>query len=428
MIPLKSLWAIFSLCLLLIWSTPASALDIKSLRFGSHPEKVRLVVDMDDTVDFRVFTLDSPYRLVIDLPEFSWNAGATNATPDTHISDIRQGKLMPGISRVVFDLTAPAAIQSAFLLPAANKQKNTRLVIDYKKVSHSVFMAQKSTIHGTLKVENSAPPPNTPAYQNRNYATASKNGVPLPPSNAIRPRQNKTNTVIRKPIVILDPGHGGIDPGAVGRNKVYEKNVVLSIARELKRQLLDTGKYKVYMTRNTDTFIKLRDRVKFARAHNGDLFVSLHADSIKKKNVSGTSIYTISKKSSDKQTAALARKENQADLIAGVDLSIEDEQVAFILGDFLMNETMNQSKFVANTVVKTLKAHGIRTLPNPHRYAGFAVLKAPDIPSVLIETGFMSNAKEARLLNQRNHQRKIATAIRSGINAYFERVAINERN
>jgi N-acetylmuramoyl-L-alanine amidase len=427
MITRKSLWAIFSLCVLLIYSTPASALDIKSLRFGSHPEKIRLVVEMDNTVDFRVFTLDSPYRLVIDLPEFSWHAGSTKAAPDTNVSDIRQGKLMLGISRIVFDLTAPATIQSAFLLPSVDKQNNTRLVIDYKKVNHADFIAKKSTIHGTLKVDNDTIS-STPSYQNKNYATASKSGIPLPPTNAVRPQQNNTNTVVRKPIIILDPGHGGIDPGAVGRNKVYEKNVVLSIARELKRQLSATGKYQVYMTRNTDTFIKLRDRVKFARAHNGDLFVSLHADSIQKKDVNGTSIYTISKKSSDAQTAALAQKENQADLIAGVDLSIEDEQVAFILGDFLMNETMNQSKFLANTVVSTLQAQGIKTLQNPHRYAGFAVLKAPNIPSVLIETGFMSNSSEARLLTQRDHQVKIATAIRSGIDAYFERVAINEQN
>jgi len=423
----KSLWAIFSLYLLLIWSTPACALDIKSLRFGTHPGKTRLVVDMDNTVDFRAFTLGNPYRLVIDLPKFSWHTGATQTPPDALISDIRQGQLMPGISRIVFDLKAPAAVQSAFLLPAGNGQSNTRLVIDYKNVNHTAFMARKSTIHGTLKVEDYTPSP-IPNPRAPNYSTITKDGIPQPPSNAIRPQKNNNRTVVRKPVIILDPGHGGIDPGAIGRNKVYEKTVVLSIAKKLKQQLLATGKYQVYMTRETDTFIKLRDRVKFARAHNGDLFVSLHADSIKKKDVRGTSIYTISKKSSDKQTAALARKENQADLIAGVDLSIEDEQVAFILGDFLMNETMNQSKFLANTVVRTLKTQGIRTLQNPHRYAGFAVLKAPDIPSVLIETGFMSNSSEARLLTQREHQKKIATAIHKSINSYFNRVSMNERN
>jgi N-acetylmuramoyl-L-alanine amidase len=411
----NSLLAIITLCFLLIQSTSAYALDIKSLRFGAHPDKIRLVVDMDDTVDFRVFTLSNPYRLVIDLPEFSWNAGATQTTPDTYISDIRQGKLMPSISRIVFDLTSPAAVQSAFLLPASNGQNNTRLVIDYKQVDPSTFLAQKNTIHGTLKVENT-------------LTTTSKSGTPLPPPNAIRPQKNKTNVAKRKPIIILDPGHGGIDPGAIGINKVYEKTVVLSIAKELKKQLLATGRYQVYMTREKDIFIKLRDRVKFARAHHGDLFVSLHADSVGKKNVQGTSIYTISKKSSDKQTAALAKKENQVDILAGVDLNIEDEQVAYILGDFLMTENMNQSKFFANTIVDTLHKQGVNTLQRPHRYAGFAVLKAPDIPSVLVETGFMSNANEARLLTQKSHQKKIATAIRRGIDAYFEHEAINEKN
>ena len=422
----KSLWAVLSFCLLLIWSTPSFALDIKSLRFGSHPDKVRLVVDMDDTVDFRVFTLANPYRLVIDLPQFSWNAGGTQTSPDSLVSDIRQGQLMPGISRIVFDLQAPANVQNAFLLPAGNGQDSTRLVIDYKKVSFSAFKAQKSTIHGTLKVEDFKPAPN-PTPPEKAYATI-KDGIPLPPSNTLRPTQNNRNSVVRKPVIILDPGHGGVDPGAIGKNRVYEKTVVLSIAKELKKQLEATGRYQVYLTRTTDTFIKLRDRVKYARAHEGDLFVSLHADSIQRRDVRGTSIYTLSKKSSDAQTAALARKENQADLIAGVDLNIEDEQVAFILGDFLMNETMNQSKFLANTIVSTLNTQGIRVLPNPHRYAGFAVLKAPDIPSVLIETGFMSNANEARLLTQKEHQMKVASAIRKGVDAYFERVAINEQN
>ncbi|MCK5384267.1 MAG: N-acetylmuramoyl-L-alanine amidase [Alphaproteobacteria bacterium] len=422
----KSLWAILSLCLLLIWSTPASALDIKSLRFGSHPDKIRLVVDMDNTVDFRVFTLSQPYRLVIDLPEFSWHTGATQTPPNAIVSDIRQGQLMPGISRIVFDLKAPATVQNAFLLPSGNGQNNTRLVIDYKKVSFTAFKEQTSTIHGTLKVENYKSPSGT-TTRAKSYATI-KDGIPHPPSNAIRPRQNNRDTVVRNPVIILDPGHGGVDPGAIGKNGVYEKTVVLSIAKELKRQLLSTGKYQVYVTRETDTFIKLRDRVKFARNHGGDLFISLHADSIKKKNVRGTSIYTLSKKSSDAQTAALARKENQADLIAGVDLNIEDEQVAFILGDFLMNETMNQSKFLANTIVRTLNTQGIKVLQNPHRYAGFAVLKAPDIPSVLIETGFMSNPSEARLLTQKEHQTKIASSIRKGINAYFKHVTMNEQN
>ena len=227
---------------------------------------------------------------------------------------------------------------------------------------------------------------------------------------------------------MIDPGHGGNDPGAVGHNRAYEKNVVLSLSKELRKQLLATGKYRVLLTRENDRFIRLKNRVKFARDANADLFISLHADSIHKSNVRGTSIYTLSKKASDAQTAKLAEKENQADLIGGVGLTVEDEQVAFILGDFLMNDTMNQSKFFANTLVKKLKSHGVKTLENPHRYAGFAVLKAPDIPSILIEAGFMSNRKEAQLLNQASHRQKLAKAMRAGIDAYFDYIYKNEKN
>tara|TARA_R110001592_G_scaffold144484_2_gene367616 strand:- start:2239 stop:3447 length:1209 start_codon:yes stop_codon:yes gene_type:complete len=400
----------------------AQALEVDSVRFGKHPDKVRLVIDMDNVADFRVFALSSPYRLVIDLPSFTWKAGKTEHPKGVFINDVRQGKLMQGVSRIVFDLAQPVAIQTAFFLPR-NQDRPNRLVIDYKPVNAVTFEATKATIHGTLKTEDYTHDDIPPTQ------ASIENGVPLPPANAARPQYRPpSNATVKKPLIIIDPGHGGQDPGAIGHNKAYEKYVVLSIAKELQKELLSTGRYRVLLTRNTDVFIKLKNRVKFARDHNGDLFISLHADSIKKSSVRGTSIYTISKKSSDAQTAALAKKENQADLIGGVGLSVEDEQVAFILGDFLMNETMNQSKFFANTLVKKLQANGIRILENPHRYAGFAVLKAPDIPSVLIETGFMSNRQEANLLRQKSHQKQMARAIRSGVDAYFEHAALNENN
>lgn len=416
----KSLVAIIFTCLIIL-SSYAHALEINSVRFGSYPDKIRLVLDTNQTNDFRVFTLSSPYRLVIDMPDFTWKAGQTKLPTTSFISDIRQGKLSNGLARIVFDLNRPVTVQSAFLLPA-NKTNSSRLVVDYKIVDNASFEKSKSTIHGTLKLEDY----NKNTSQREQYS--GQPNTPLPPPNIMRPAQNNQTTSIRKPVIILDPGHGGIDPGAIGKNKVYEKTVVLQIARELKKQLLSSGKYNVFLTRNSDRFIKLKNRVKFAREHSGDLFISLHADSIKKKNVRGTSIYTLSKKSSDAQTAALAKKENQADLMGGIDLNIEDQQVAFILGDFLINETMNQSKYLANTVVKTLNNQGLKTLHNPHRYAGFAVLKAPDIPSVLIETGFMSNKQEARLLTQKGHQQKVSKAIRRGIDAYFKHAAMNETN
>lgn len=409
--------------MLILGNTPSHALEVQSVRFGAHPDRIRLVVDMDDVVDFRVFVLAEPKRMVIDVPNFQWNAGDVKPLKSSLISDIRQGKLMAGISRIVFDLTDPILVQKAFFLPQT-PESSSRLVIDYKKVDLETFQSNKKTIHGTLRIDDHAQVTSQLPSSDFNIADY----IPTPPPNEERPKSKPIAKKGKKPLIILDPGHGGVDPGAVAHKHVYEKHIVLSIAKELKKQLLDSGRYRVKLTREKDVFIKLKERVKFAQNAQGDLFISLHADSIARKNVSGSSIYTLSKKASDKQTAALAKKENQADLMAGVDLHVEDKQVAFILGDFLMNETMNQSKFFANTLVERFHNQKLKTLQTPHRYAGFAVLKAPSIPSVLIETGFMSNEKEARLLRQKEHQKKIATAIREGIDAYFVQVAVNENN
>jgi len=230
---------------------------------------------------------------------------------------------------------------------------------------------------------------------------------------------------LRKKIIVIDAGHGGNDPGALGAGRLKEKNITLAASRELKRQLEKTGKFKVYLTRDNDRYIKLYKRVAIARMRKADLFLSLHADSIDKPNVRGASIYTLSDKASDKQTAKLAARENQSDLIAGVDLTHEDKDVANILLDLAMRDTMNQSKFFANTVVDQMRRNGVRILERPHRYAGFAVLKAPDVPSVLFEMGFMSNRSEARLLNTTEYRQKIASALVDSIKAYFEKVRQN---
>ncbi len=405
----KILYIVLSLSLI---SLSAYALEVQQVRFGVHPEKVRMVLDLSEVTDFRAFVLSDPYRMVIDLPTFAWRAGRVEKPKQAMISDIRQGGLMPGVSRIVFDMGQPALIDSAFLLPKQGEKQN-RIVVDYRLVDGEEFTKLKNVVHGTLKIED---------YKGTSAGT--QNGVPVPPDNTARPKYASAE----KPLIIIDPGHGGNDPGAIGHNKAYEKHVVLAMAKELRKQLQETGKYRVMLTREKDIYIRLKDRVKFARDQNADLFISLHADSIHKKNVHGTSIYTLSQKASDQQTARLAEKENQADLIAGVGLSVEDEQVAFILGDFLMNDTMNQSKFFANTLVSKLKTNGIYLLENPHRYAGFAVLKAPDVPSVLIEAGFMSNRKEADLLNQPAHRKKMAASIARGIDAYFDHVYKNEQN
>lgn len=390
--------------------TPAHALSVDQIRFGVHPEKVRLVLDLSEASDFRVFTLDNPARLVIDLPSFTWQAGSVAPQTGAHIASVRQGHLKEGVSRIVFDLQNPVKVQSAFVL-TRRESKPDRLVIDYLQASPAEFSAQRGQILGTLETETTR---TASAAASR---TAGSLPVPAPTS--------KPRTV--KPLVIIDPGHGGVDPGAVGTNNVFEKDVVLALSKELKKQLVQSGQYRVMMTRESDVFLKLRDRVNFARRHEADLFISVHADSLRRRNVSGASVYTLSETASDKQTAALAARENRADLIAGIDLSTEDDEVAGILVDLAMRDTMNQSKFFANILVDSFSTKGVSLLDNPHRYAGFAVLKAPDIPSVLVEAGFMSNRQEAHLLTTPSHRRKIATALKRGIDAYFEQVKKNQR-
>lgn len=384
----------------------AQPINISDIRLGVYPDKTRIVLDLSQQVEFRVFSLSDPERLVIDLPSFSWKATPPNKGNGAGITGFRQGNLSPGISRLVFDMAQPIRVQSAFSLPAQS-ERPPRLVIDYKPAAQSA--AIKQSIFGTLNqnsVKQIPPPP-------------PKNTPPVP---APRPK-----TII-KPVIVIDAGHGGVDPGAIATTGVKEKVITLALAKELKSQLERTGRYKVYLTRNKDTFIKLKDRVKIARGYNADLFVSIHADSIEKKNVRGASIYTLSETASDKQTELLAAKENRADLIAGVDLNTEDVEVANILVDLAMRESTNQGKFLANTVVRNMQTKNIRTLKTPHRHAGFAVLKAPDVPSILIEAGFLSNRDEAKALSTSSYRRQIAEAIKGGIDAYFDQVEKNQRS
>ncbi len=412
---------LLSLLFLLI-SSNAWALTITGARIGAHTDKTRLVFEMDEPQDFRAFVLENPYRLIIDLPQFQWKASGLDGAAAANITSIRHGALKPGISRVVLDLKKPIAIQNAFFVPPQSG-KPDRLVIDFNLVPSSVFDQTKTSVFGDLNVEAQTPT----AATSTPFAIASADGaIPLPPEKPDYSAPSPSSGAY-KPLIIIDPGHGGVDPGAIGKNKINEKDVVLKLGRELRDQLLATGRYRVMMTRDSDIFIRLRDRVKFARDNGGDLFVSIHADSIDKPDVQGASVYTLSEKASDEQTAKLAARENKADLIAGIDLSHEDEEVASILVDLATRDTMNQSKFFAGNLVKVLQGGGVKTLPSTHRSAGFAVLKAPDIPSILVEAGFMSNNSEANRLNTPAYRKQVAGALQRGIDAYFDQVKKNER-
>lgn len=234
--------------------------------------------------------------------------------------------------------------------------------------------------------------------------------------------QAKAKLPVKLHLVVLDPGHGGVDPGAIGRGGTYEKDVALATAREVARQLEATRRYRVRLTRDDDEFIPLHERVTLARAAGGDLFLSIHADALPNASMRGASIYTLSEQASDRQTAALAARENRADLIAGIDLSRHEPVVSEILLDLARRQTNNLSIQLARELVTDL-GHQVPMLTNSHRSAGFAVLKAPDIPSALVEIGCLSNRDEERLLQRAPYQRKVASGLVRSINDYFDVIA-----
>jgi N-acetylmuramoyl-L-alanine amidase len=223
----------------------------------------------------------------------------------------------------------------------------------------------------------------------------------------------------KRQVVALDPGHGGKDPGAIGARGTHEKEITIAVAHALAARLEATGKYDVVLTRHNDSFIPLPDRVRLARAGNSALFVSLHADSIANHHIRGFSVYTLSDEASDEFAAALAKRENAVDRIGGVDFSRHPKEVRTILMDLMHRETTNNSTIMAETIVSTLNPP-FEPLEHTHRQANFAVLRAPDIPSILVEMGFLSNVEDEKLLNQRSYQAKLTDRLKYAIDGYFQ--------
>jgi len=406
--------------LILIPTLPLKAAEpiATNIRVGTHSDKTRFVIDLSDKIKFRIFALSDPYRIVIDLPEISWrlpvdvikrNLGGKK----TLISNFRYGYFRTGLSRIVLDIKEPIRVKSSFII-TPRKGKKYRLVIDLVKTTRKIFLAamRKSKIKERNKksklrrVENS-----------RNNLLSR---VPNPEKRAKLEKSNIQGVQAnKKPVIVIDPGHGGIDPGSTS-GRVFEKYITLEVAKVIESHLKTLGRYKVFLTRRNDKFIRLRKRISIAKLRGANLFISLHADAIKNKRVRGFSIYTLSEKASDKEAADLARKENKADVIAGVDLSAESPVVSDILIDLRQRNTMNESSKFAVGLVRHIRKV-TKSLSNAHRFAGFAVLKSPDIPSVLIEMGFLSNrADEKALLNPR-YRANLARSIGKAVDEYFLR-------
>jgi len=405
-----------------IYAATTSKLQVENVRFGGGDGKTRIVLDLNEKADFRAFVLDQPWRIVLDLPPAEWKTFTSRFVGDTHaVKSYRSGSLDDGLTRVIFDIKEPVTIDNVFIVPKNGLTKD-RLVIDMTPSSVNAFDAQKSRVFGNRDLTGGSTTTNAPvnAPTGRGYAAAENEIV----KHAAQPAAPETPSLFKHPkmyTVVVDAGHGGQDPGAAAFG-LQEKNITLAVARELRRQLEETGHYKVVLTRDSDVYIKLHDRVDISRNVKADLFVSIHADKVSRTNIRGTSIYTLSETASDAETALLADSENNAGFVAGVDLSQESQDVADILLDLAMREKMNESNMFARLLSHAFIRKNVQLLPNSHRSAGFAVLKAPDVPSVLIETGFISNQSEAKLLNSGQFQRNISSAIVEGIDAYFRKI------
>lgn len=384
--------------------TAWAAVEVRNVRLGVTAERTRLVLDLNGPVPFTLFSLPDPNRVVIDLPELSWKAPPKRRLRGGLIENLRFGLFKPGTFRLVLDVKGSIRVRRAFVLPAADG-KSDRLVIDLVRASRAVFLEESRR--------------SMQAYAARQAAEAAQRPPPTPvaPSG---PRNGRR-------IIAIDAGHGGVDPGAIGAGGVYEKNLTLAAARAVKKALEKTGRYRVVLTRDRDVFLRLRQRVAVARDSGASLFISLHADSLENPKHRGGSVYTLSETASDKEAEALAQKENKADIIAGVDLSVESSVVQSILIDLAQRESMNLSARFASVLLRELDPV-VNLQRRNHRVAGFAVLKAPDVPSVLFEMGYLSNRLDLRQLQDPAHRRRMAAAVTRAIDRFFaEQIALDPR-
>ncbi|MBK8008735.1 MAG: N-acetylmuramoyl-L-alanine amidase [Rhizobiales bacterium] len=355
-------------------------------RLAGDASRTRLVIDLNRKIEARAYTIADPNRVVIDLPEVSFDlpVGAGKQSRGL-ISAFRYGQFAQGKARIVIDLREPVRIDKTFVLAAVDDQP-ARLVIDLVRTDKASFL-------------KNALVPERPQ-------TAAPKALPKQPLDA-------------RPVIVLDPGHGGPDVGAQAKTGDEEKEVVLEVAKKLREQLLRTGRYRVVMTRDDDYFVPLDERVAIARANAAALFISIHADSLSKGTgeASGATIYTLSERASDSEAQLLADKENDSDKLAGY-LSQQPDDIANILFDLAQRNTKNHSALFARTLVGSLK-NAARLHKSPLRSAGFVVLKSPDVPSVLVELGYLSSPDDLKQMTSEAWREKVTVAVVEAIDKFF---------
>ena len=359
-------------------------------RLGGDEAQTRFVMDLSRKIDLHAFTLADPYRVVLDIPQVIFRLPPKSGEAGRGlITAFRFGLVMQGGSRMVFDLTKPVRIERAFVIDAADGAP-ARLVLDLAATDRENFLRR-------IALDNKVARSEVPAAS-----------APEPSSGDPRP------------LIVLDPGHGGIDNGTKAASGELEKDIVLDFTQRLREHIEKIGKYRVRMTRTDDTFVPLGERVRIARNAGAALFVSVHADALPRGegDAQGASVYTVSETASDSEAARLAEKENRADVIAGVDLKAEPDDVADILIDLAQRETKSYSMQFAHRLVGELRAV-TRVHKTPLKSAGLRVLRAPDVPSVLVELGYVSNRDDLHSLLSANWREHTAGSIAQAVDGYF---------
>ena len=364
--------------------------EATDVRLGGGEADTRFVMDLTRKIELHAFTLADPYRVVVDIPQVTFKlAPKAGQSGRGLVKAFRFGLMMEGGSRIVLDVTKPVRVDKAYVMDAAAGDP-ARLVLDLVPTDRQSFLHEIATEDRLLAAQPAPPQP--------------------PPAKNADPR----------PLVVLDPGHGGIDTGTIAPGGQMEKDIVLDFAKRLRERIERSGKFRVLMTRKDDTYVPLDERVHIARNAGASLFVSIHADSLPRKEgtAQGATVYTLSNKASDAQAAELADKENGADVIAGVDLKSEPNDVAGILIDLAQRETKSFSMQFARDVVSDMKAVA-RLHKAPIKAAGFRVLKAPDVPSVLVELGYVSNREDLRSLMSDTWRDRTADSIAKAVDTYL---------
>jgi N-acetylmuramoyl-L-alanine amidase len=379
---------------------PAVKADATDVRLTDAGKSTTFELTVSEGLTAQVFTLANPYRVILDLPDLTFRLDPAAGRKGTGlISAFRYGLFAERKSRVVIDTTGPVKITSAAMTrPGGGKA--VKLAVVLVPIDAAAFGAGTGATHA-------------PAFD----ASAES----APPGNLEAKRKARS-----KPVVVIDPGHGGIDPGAMGTNNVPEKTIVLAVAQELKAALLKTGAYDVRLTRSDDVFVSLDRRLKFSYDNAADLFISLHADSIEEKKIAdsirGATIYTLSDQASDEQARIMAEKENASDLIAGIETVDRgrNDQVKNILIDLLKRETSNFSADFSHVLAKRL-GKTVAMSRIPLRSAAFKVLKQTHAPSVLVELGYISNQNDEQEMTTLAWQQKVAGSIAAAVQVYFSK-------